>query len=118
MASMALSSAGLPVMKIMGTSRSPSRIARRQRQPVHVGHRDVADDGVEGPLLGQTGRLTAVMRHGDLETSGGERPRVAPGGDRLVVNDQHLRLSFNHGALTVRCAARRGVGSPFAVHPG
>jgi hypothetical protein len=42
----------------------------QQGQTIHVGHGDVADDGVEAVTLGQHRRLTPVMRDGDLVTGG------------------------------------------------
>ena len=64
----------------------------QQREPVHVGHGDVADDDVEALVLGQRRGLAAVVRDGDLVAGGRERPRVAARRHRLVVDDQDLGL--------------------------
>ncbi len=45
---------------------------------------------VEALLARYRGRFAPVVRHGDLVTGGGQRPGIAPGGDRLVVDDQNF----------------------------
>ncbi len=115
MAASALSSAGLPVMKIIGHVEVGLPDGPQEREAVHVGHGDVADDDVEAVPLGQRGRLAPVVRDADLVAGGRQGARVTPGGDRLVVDDQHLRRD----CVRVRggpVAVRLGHGH-FALHP-
>ncbi len=87
----------------------------QQRQAVHVGHGDVADDDVELPPFGQRGRLAPVVRDGHLVAARRQGAGVTPRRDWLVVDDQHLRRDHSYvrgGPVAVRL----GHGH-FALHP-
>ena len=79
----------------------------QQRQPVHVGHGDVADDGVEPLRLRQRRRLAPVVATRDLEAGGRQRARIAAGGDRLVIDDHHLGGRAGRGARAALARSRR-----------
>ena len=95
-------------MKIIGTSRSRLADVAQQRQPVHVGHRDVADDRRRSACCAPAPRLRARRRDGDLVARGGERARVTARGDRLVVDDHHLGHRVTLGARAPLRARRGG----------
>ena len=83
----------------------------QEREAVHVGHGDVADDDVEALILRERRRLAAVVRDRHAVAGGRERARIAPRGHRLIVDDEHLGFGFfggDRGQGPERCACRPG----------